>query len=57
MKVEISKLPDIRITLANEEAVWLMGFIQNYPGNPLDEQTKESAMRKKLFEELQLYLT
>ena len=57
MKVEIEKLPSLKLTMANEEAVWLMNFIQNYPLAPESEDTKYAKFRKDLFEQLRGYLT
>lgn len=57
MKVAIKKLPDIEITLTNEEAVWLMGFIQNFPGDPEMEDQQAYTNRKDLFDELHCRLT
>lgn len=57
MQVEIEKLPSVKVILENEEAVWLMNFIQNYPGNPVDEPEVLARYREKLFNELHIRLT
>jgi len=54
MDCEIKKSIDVYIRLTEDEARWLKGFIQNYPGEPENESKEHNEYRKKLFDLLSL---
>ncbi len=53
MKVNSRKQTEINVRLNEDEAKWLKSFIQNYHGDPANETSSESEMRRELFESLQ----
>ena len=57
MIVRIETLPTVKIVLSNDEAIWLMSFIQKYPDNHEEEPEACFEYRKELFEALKLILT
>lgn len=52
MEYTVTKKVEIHLTLNQEEAEWLLGVVQNYPGDPKDELPTHGSMRRELFETL-----
>ena len=55
MKISTCRTVNVNLSLTENEAKWLMGFIQNHP-DASSELTVEGAIRKELFNELKLAL-
>jgi len=57
MKVTNIDDPRIRIELSLAEAEWLKGFIQNFPGELLEETSFDKEIRAELFSALKKALS
>ena len=48
VKTKVDKV--ITLNLSENEAIWLKSFIQNYPGDPINELPEDLEIRKELWE-------
>ena len=53
MEIEVKNTFSLHISLNFDEASWLQRFIQNYPGDPQEEDVGDCQKRKWLFDNLQ----
>lgn len=52
MKATVNKSVKIRLELEEDEARWLQGYLQNYLGDPEEEDEQTRLMRTEFFETL-----